>query len=299
MVESGVVEALSSKKIPFGDIDQLLWAANGVSKKKYEDKMRMVESGIPIEDVDRLLKASDYNIDNAMILCQKEKEAEVVAVAATAAAPSAAPSAAPPAPLLVSPKCSANHDMIVSDYSEGGYTSGYVCDKCRGQKKKKCDKCTTHAPRVRADGVVVDYVCDMCLVTSIPVTDTFSDSATELESIKMVGERWFCKECSSDICLKCAPKVIAIQSYAVGFKHSKGRWTKMVEEDWFEEFQSMGIPFCDIDRLMWAASGTIADALTMWQKEKEASNQAQKEMDAAIAALADPFGNDEVGGGDY
>ena len=147
--------------------------------------------------------------------------------------------------------------------------------------------------------VVVDYVCDMCLVTSIPVTDTFSDSATELESIKMVGERWFCKECSSDICLKCAPKVIAIQSYAVGFKHSKGRWTKMVEEDWFEEFQSMGIPFCDIDRLMWAASGTIADALTMWQKEKEASNQAQKEMDAAIAALADPFGNDEVGGGDY
>ena len=37
---------------------------------------------------------------------------------------------------VVPPKCSAHHDMIVSDYSEGGYTSGYVCDKCRGQSSK-------------------------------------------------------------------------------------------------------------------------------------------------------------------
>ena len=37
---------------------------------------------------------------------------------------------------VVPPKCSAHHDMIVSDYSEGGYSSGYVCDKCRGQSNK-------------------------------------------------------------------------------------------------------------------------------------------------------------------
>ena len=38
---------------------------------------------------------------------------------------------------VVPPKCSAHHDMIVSDYSEGGYSSGYVCDKCRGSIKTK------------------------------------------------------------------------------------------------------------------------------------------------------------------
>lgn len=38
---------------------------------------------------------------------------------------------------VVPPKCSAHHDMIVSDYSEGGYSSGYVCDKCRRESESK------------------------------------------------------------------------------------------------------------------------------------------------------------------
>ena len=110
-----------------------------VSKKKYEDKMGMVESGIPIEDVDRLLKASDYNVDNAMTLWQKER-------------------------------------MVMVE-----------------------------------SGVLIE----------------------------------------------------------------------------------------DVDRLLKASDYNIDNALTLWQKEKEAEIAKKKETDAALAALADPFGRDEVGDGDY
>ena len=118
---------------------QLLKEFQLVSKKKYEDKMGMVESGIPIEDVDRLLKASDYNVDNAMTLWQKER-------------------------------------MVMVE-----------------------------------SGVLIE----------------------------------------------------------------------------------------DVDRLLKASDYNIDNALTLWQKEKEAEIAKKKETDAALAALADPFGRDEVGDGDY
>ena len=132
------------------------------------------------------------------------------------------------------PKCpSAEHTMLISNYSKGVYSSGYTCNCCGRQlcgSRWFCPRCSDDlcfdcAPTTNATLAIERFAKAVCHAPSCSLGHTmvisnysFGDYSGGYACNKCqlsyspaaaFGRRWFCSRCGEDICFNCVPGDVA------------------------------------------------------------------------------------------
>jgi hypothetical protein len=109
------------------------------------------------------------------------------------------------------PCCHSNHPMTMSNFQQGGYAKGYVCDVCRESKKGtrwlclrcRCDFCFSCKPSADLHPMCrINH--PMQKLSKNPYRDTVYCNLCRAQGLDEDGAFYNCRQCKFDLCLSCS-----------------------------------------------------------------------------------------------